>query len=135
MKGEVEHTNINVANLDETVQFLTTALPHFEVRHRGVSIAGVPWLHIGTDKTYLALNQPPRKVSEPSPRLNHVGFVVDDADAVRSRCIDAGYKEGMVPDPHPHRIRVYIFDHEGLEWEFVEYHSGDSNERNDYSDS
>ena len=33
---------------------------------------------------------------------------------------------------HPHRTRVYFNDLEGNDWEFVEYHSSDPAERNDY---
>ena len=64
-----------------------------------------------------------------------MGFVVDDAEAVKRRCLEAGYKEGFVTGPHPYRKRVYILDKEGLEWEFVEYLSEDVEKRNDYSDS
>jgi len=137
MKGEVEHANINVADLDETVAFLMTALPHFKVRHRGTYLDGVPWLHIGTDATYLALNQPPGEIAQESSRFNHIGFVVEDAIAVRRRCLEAGYQdqEGFISPPHPHRKRIYILDREGLEWEFVEYLSDEVEKRNDYSDS
>ena len=135
MQGEVEHTNINVKKLDETVAFLTTALPHFQVRHRGLDPQGVPWLHIGTEKTYIALNQPAREIGDELPRFNHIGFVVEDAEAVKSRCLEAGYEEGFVTPPNPYRKRVYILDNEGLEWEFVEYLSDDAAKRNDYSDA
>ena len=133
MKGEVEHANINVRDLDETVTFLTTALPHFKVRYRGKTARGTTWLHIGTDSTYLALSQMPEDDVSKDARFNHVGFVVDDAEAVKKRCLDAGYKEEFVD--HPYRKRVYITDKEGLEWEFVEYLSDDPAKRNDYSDA
>ena len=32
MGGQVEHANIRVRDIDETVKFLTTALPNFKVR-------------------------------------------------------------------------------------------------------
>jgi len=135
MKGEVEHANINVRDLDEAVTFLTTALPHFKVRFRGKSETGDPWFHIGTDSTYIALNLLSPDITPLGDRLNHVGFVVDDAEAVQKRCLAAGYQGGWVDEPHPHRKRIYIRDHEGLEWEFVEYLSEDPAERNDYSDA
>jgi len=135
MQGEVEHANIDVVDLEATVAFLTTALPHFKVRHRGKTVDGVAWLHIGTDSTYLALNQLGPDDSSECNRLNHVGFVVEDAEAVKRRCLGAGYEEGFVTAAHPYRKRVYILDQEGLEWEFVEYLSEDVEKRNDYSEA
>ncbi len=42
-------------------------------------------------------------------------------------------RETTVPNEHPHRTRVYFNDPEGNDWEFVEYHSQDPSERNDYA--
>ena len=58
---------------------------------------------------------------------------MDDVEAVVSRLQEAAYREGFVSPPHPHRVRKYFLDSEGLEWEFVEYLSEDPAERNDYS--
>ena len=44
----------------------------------------------------------------------------------------AGYKESTPPNTHPHRKRVYFYDPEGNDWEFVQYFSDDPAERNDY---
>jgi len=66
------------------------------------------------------------------PGYNHVGFAVEDADALRERMLAAGYREGFVPEPHPHRKRVYFLDTDGMEYEFVQYYSDDFAERNDY---
>jgi catechol 2,3-dioxygenase-like lactoylglutathione lyase family enzyme len=136
MKGEVEHANLNVRDLDETITFLTTALPNFKVRYRGEDTNGTPWCHIGTDSTYLALGQGFPDDGSREARLNHVGFVVDNADELKKRCLDGGFKEGYVENKiHPHRKRVYIKDEEGVEWEFVEYLSDDPAKRHDYSDA
>jgi len=135
MKGEVEHANINVRNLDDTVLFLTTALPNFKVRYREQTAGCIPWLHIGSDSTYLALNQLSQDIDSQDFRFNHLGFVVDDAEEVKNRCLNAGYKEGYIDKPNPYRKRVYILDKEGMEWEFVEYLSDDPAKRNDYSDA
>lgn len=130
MINQLEHTNINVIDLDETTRFLTTALPNLKIRG-----AGDGWIHIGTDETYLAVNQQSKAAGTQygSGVLNHIGFVVSDAQAVRSRLKNAGYEETMLADDHPHRTRVYFDDHDGIEWEFVEYHSDKPEERNDYS--
>ena len=62
-----------------------------------------------------------------------VGVAVEDADALRERMLAAGYQEGYVPEPHPHRKRVYFIDPDGIEFEFIQYYSDDPAERNDYS--
>lgn len=133
-KGELEHANLWVANLDETAKFLTTALPHFRVRGGGES-GGNRWLHVGTATTYLALNEAPAPLrsKDDRRRLNHLGFVVDDVAAIHKRLLQAGYREGFKAGPHPYRKRLYFLDSEDLEWEFVEYLSDDPKERNDYS--
>ena len=53
--------------------------------------------------------------------------------ALRERLRAAGYRESTVPNDHPHRRRVYFYDAEGNDWEFVEYHSERVEERNDYA--
>ena len=94
----------------------------------------INWVHIGTDDTYLALNEDARTKVRQGPGLNHIGFGIDDADALRKRLEEAGYKEGYItPESHPHHKRTYFHDGNGMEWEFVQYFSDDPVERNDYS--
>ena len=109
-------------------------MPNFRVRggERGQE-GRWSWLHVGTDSTYLCLTEVSEEDATHGSGLNHVGFVVEDAESVRSRLEEKGYKEGFVPDSHPHRQRIYYLDGNGTEWEFVEYYSDDPNERNDYS--
>lgn len=131
MTAILEHANLTVTSIDDTVRFLTTAFPDFKIRGRGI-LNGNPWLHIGTDVTYIALNESP-EARAPGGPLNHLGFVVDDAEAVVQRLQQAGYEEGLKVAAHRHRTRKYFLDRDGIEWEFVEYHSDDPAERNDYS--
>ena len=65
--------------------------------------------------------------------LNHVGYVVDDGEALIHRLEAAGYEQSRHVEAHPHRRRIYFKDGNGLEWEFVQYFSDDPAERNDYS--
>lgn len=133
MANQLEHANIRVRNIDETIKFLTTALPNFRVRG-GNREGSANWVHIGTDDTYLALNEDARQEIRQGPGLNHIGFVIDDAEALRNRLENAGYKEGYIPpEPHPHHKRTYFLDGNGMEWEFVQYYSDNPAERNDYS--
>ncbi len=133
MTNQLEHANIRVKNIDKTVKFLMTAFPDFRVRG-GQRDAGDNWVHIGTDDTYLALSEDDRDEIRQGPGLNHIGFVIDDTEALRKRLENAGYREGYIPPvSHPHHKRTYFHDDNGMEWEFVQYFSDDPAERNDYS--
>ena len=99
----------------------------------GNTSEGNRWLHVGTDSTYLALSERSCDKQNRELDLIHIGFVVDDVDAVRQRLEQAGYSEGMVVDPHPYRKRIYFLDNNNMEWEFVEYFSDNPSERNEYS--
>ncbi|NQT87087.1 VOC family protein [bacterium] len=135
MDSYVEHANVSVTDLDKAVRFFTTAMPEFRVRHDS-GPGPRRWVHLGTDSTYMSINQmePPAEgtFDRHRPGYNHVGFGVADADALRARMLEAGYKEGFVPEPHPHRKRVYFIDDDGMEYEFIQYYSDIAAERNDY---
>lgn len=45
----------------------------------------------------------------------------------------AGYRESTVANAHPERKRIYFYDREENDWEFVEYESTDPALRNDYT--
>ena len=135
MNGQIEHANVNVSSIETAIKFFQTAFPHFRIRGSGGD--AWRWVHIGTDDTYICLNGNP----EQNPELrsghrgygfNHIGFIVDDADALRERMLQAGYQEAYKVAPHPFRKRVYFHDPDGNEYEFVEYLSDNPAERNRY---
>ena len=65
--------------------------------------------------------------------INHVGWVVDDVEALRQKAIEAGYRTGdLYLEGEGSRKRAYIFDSVGNEWEFVEYLSDEDTKRNVY---
>jgi catechol 2,3-dioxygenase-like lactoylglutathione lyase family enzyme len=66
------------------------------------------------------------------PGVNHLAYEVDDVESLRARLMAAGFRESTVPNAHPHRKRVYFYDPDGNDWEFVQYFSQDPAERNDY---
>lgn len=138
MAVRLEHANLTVRNIDETIQFLKIAFPEFRIRHDGTGKDGGRWVHIGTDETYIALNQAkaePERQWEPysrEPGVNHLAYEVDDVEALRARLKEAGYQDTTVPNSHPFRKRVYFNDPEGNDWEFVQYLSEDPAERHDY---
>lgn len=137
MTIRLEHANLIVRDVDATVRFLQTAFPEFRIRRDGRS-NDRRWLHIGTDETYIALNEASVKPGERwqpysgFPGVNHLGYEVDDVDRLRARLRAAGYRDSTVPNNHPHRKRVYFYDPDGNDWEFVQYLSDDPAQRNDY---
>jgi catechol 2,3-dioxygenase-like lactoylglutathione lyase family enzyme len=139
MTIRLEHANLQVRDIDATMRFVQTAFPDFQVRGEGKNWSGGRWVHLGNDGTYLALSEAPLAPAEAwvpysgKPGLNHLGFEVDDAAALRQRMLAAGYRDSTVPNEHPHRTRVYFHDSDGNDWEFVEYRSDDPAERNDYA--
>jgi catechol 2,3-dioxygenase-like lactoylglutathione lyase family enzyme len=140
MTIRLEHANLQVRDIDETVRFLQTAFPEFRIRGEGLTVQGWRWVHLGNDETYVNLSHAPEAPVEPrapysaKPGLNHLGFEVDDAEGVRRRLAEAGYVDSTFPNAHPHRTRVYFLDRVGQDWEFVQYHSEDPEKRNDYDD-
>ncbi|MCP5060671.1 MAG: VOC family protein [bacterium] len=138
MSTRLEHANVAVRDVDATIRFLQLAFPDYAVRSEGKTWQGWRWVHLGTDETYIAVNEAPVEPAEPwrsyagKPGLNHLGYEVDDVEALRLRLAAAGYKDTTVPNDHPHRKRVYFTDSEGNDWEFVQYLSKDPAERNDY---
>jgi catechol 2,3-dioxygenase-like lactoylglutathione lyase family enzyme len=66
------------------------------------------------------------------PGVNHLAYEVDDVEALRKRMTAAGYRDSTVPNAHPFRKRVYFYDPEGNDREFVQYLSEEPAKRNDY---
>ncbi len=139
MKCQLEHANITVTDIAEAIRFLSIAFPHFKNRGGGRTNKDAQWVHLGTDSTYIALQEAVHEEKEEEREayndsgVNHLGYAVDDVDSIKNRLQEAGYEEGMVPEPHPYRKRVYFYDRTGFEWEFVQYFSDDPKKQNDYS--
>lgn len=133
----LEHNNITVKNIDKTVAFLQTAMPEFKIRGGGVH-NGRKWVHIGTEQSYLAVNEATVESEKNEPYsgvgFNHMGFVVSDVDAVGERLLKAGYKRDYPYTKQEFRIRDYFADADGNQYEFIEYLSDKLNERNSYTD-
>ena len=142
MNSYLEHVNITVIDVDEAIRFLQTAMPDWKVRADVSSEESNcrRWVHLGTDTTYIAIED--RGATEKGghepyvdPGINHLGFVVNDIDAVSKRLTDAGYEEGLSSPDNPNRRRIYFYDADGNEYEFVEYLKAEIASRNDYSDA
>ncbi|WP_154124718.1 VOC family protein [Grimontia hollisae] len=136
MNSYVEHANITVTNLDNAIQFLQTAMPEFVVRGKGYS-DDHGWCHLGTNTSYIALqevviNKAVERIPYRQLGVNHIGFVVADAEKAANRLREAGYKEVSFDKTHPARKRAYFLDSDGNEWEFIEYLTDTIASRNDY---
>ena len=132
----LEHANVSVRDAASIIRFLGTAFPSFRVRGEGLDDLGRPWCHFGDDEMYVALTSlgagETRRPYGNTCGLNHLGFEVDDIDALRQRMEGAGYQHNLRFDDHPARRRIYFHDAEGNDWEFVEYLTPDRAQRNDY---
>jgi catechol 2,3-dioxygenase-like lactoylglutathione lyase family enzyme len=139
MTSRLEHANLSVRDIDAELSFILTAFPDFRVRHDGVDASGRRWVHVGNNDAYIALYQAATEGANPSvpysgrPGLNHLGFEVEDAAALRDRLRAAGCHESTVPNNHPYRKRVYFHDPEGNDWEFVQYLTDVHTKRHDYA--
>ncbi len=138
-KVYLEHANITVNDLDDAIRFFQTAFPNFKVRGGGI-FEGRKWVHLGDDDTYLALNQAMAEGEEHPPLdyqrigINHLGFVVEDVEALAERLFAAGYKRDYPKQVQQFRIRDYFADKDGNQYEFVQYLSELVEERNTYDD-
>lgn len=138
MKVRLEHANLSVRDVEAMIRFLMIAFPEFRIRGEGTNRNGIRWVHVGTDDTYIVLNQAKPESAKHwipysgEPGVNHLAYEVDDVESLRLRLKAAGYRDSTVPNAHPHRKRVYFYDPDGNDWEFIQYFSQDPAERNDY---
>ena len=133
---KLEHANLSVQNVDEMERFLMTAFPDFHRRGEGLDGHGRPWRHVGNEAFYVALQTVPTNLKRTpygnETGLNHLGWEVDDLEALVARMQKAGFEPNLLADEHPARNRRYFYDPDGNDWEFVQYLSEDASERNEY---
>lgn len=137
--NRLEHANLVVKDIAATLDFIQTAFPEWKVRGKGVnSWYGKErnWLHVGDDNYYLTLNDGAegeiRDLSGHAPGLAHLGFAVDDADAIVARLEAKGFPIRVKDTEHPFRKTYYFVDPAGFEFEFMQYLSDKNEERNQY---
>lgn len=113
----LEHVNITVSDPTRTAAMLSD-LFGWKVRWEGPAKLGGRTIHVGTDNAYLAVytNGSAPKMG----RLNHVGIVVEDLDAVERRVVKAGLTPFNHGDYEPGR-RFYFLDGDDIEFEVVSY--------------
>lgn len=139
MATYLEHANITVPDIDAAISFLKVIDPSFNVRCDKTVEGGIRWVHVGTERHYIALQEPHLDATPVNPvpsyknyGVNHLSWVVDDLASVITRLEEGGYKKGIPVDPEPYRKRAYYYDLAGFEWEIVQYLSNKPDERNYY---
>lgn len=134
-KVYLEHFNITVNDLKESVRFFQTAFPHFKIRGGGNEMR--EWIHLGDDDCYIAINQAQNTSSKivknyEAIGVNHLGFVVDNVEEISKNLLDSGYKRSYPKQVEKYRIRDYFVDADGNEFEFIQYLSELVEEKNSY---
>ena len=137
--NRLEHANLVVKDIGATLDFIQTAFPDWQVRGKGTNEwygRARNWLHVGTEDYYLTLNDGAegdiRNLSGHAPGLAHLGFSVDDADAIVARLEAKGFPIRVKETGHPFRKTYYFIDPAGFEFEFMQYLSEKNEERNQY---
>ncbi|MDO6686719.1 MULTISPECIES: VOC family protein [unclassified Agarivorans] len=135
----LEHINLTVKDMDQTLVFYKAAFPHWWVRGKGQQTwygTDRRWLHFGDDNHYLAFNDNGYGENRPLEGnqlgVAHYGYVTANLDAVISRLLAAGFEIHHEGAQSAHRRNVYFRDPNGFEVEFVEYSSDLPKERNLY---
>ena len=133
----IEHINMVVRDIDQSLAFYQAAFPHWRVRERQPGVwAGKPrtWVHFGDDYQYLAMgdngDSDIREHSGHQVGLAHIAFVTQNLDALVDRLAKAGFEPDKDGADEPHRRNIYYMDPAGFEVEFVQYLSDVPAERN-----
>ncbi|MDO6486824.1 VOC family protein [Colwellia sp. 6_MG-2023] len=133
----LEHINLVVSDIKESLRFYQAALPHWKIRSEGVNQwSGVErnWLHFGDDYQYIALNDngigENRDLSGHQVGLAHFSFVTNNLEAVILRLKKVGFEIAKPGAVNTFRKNVYFLDSNGYEIEFVQYLSDLPEERN-----
>jgi len=139
---QLEHLNLVVNDIDETLSFYQVAFPHWEVRTKGRSEwYGVArnWLHFGDDYNYLTFNDDGegqnRDLTGHQVGLAHFAYRTQNVTALIERMTIAGFPPRLVGTENPHRNNAYFIDPNGYEIEFVQYFSDLPEQRNNNQDS
>lgn len=133
----LEHLNLVVKSIDDSLTFYQAAFPHWRVRSQGKSDwhgKSRQWLHFGDDYQYLTFNDngvgKNRDLQGHQVGLAHFAFVTTNISAVIMRLNKAGFAIKTQGAESKYRKNIYFLDPNGFEIEFVEYLSDLPHERN-----
>lgn len=126
LKG-IDHLNISVKNLDETIKFYRDIFG-FEIKEKGVSpTSGRDYAIIGnSDRGFLAAYELKDFDSEKRGNINHLGFNIENFDKaldfLEKSNVTIGYGEGVID--YPQSKSIYVLDPNGIEIELSENFGG-----------
>ena len=94
------------------------------MRVEGKDSDGNRWMHFGNNQFYLALNDAPNEERVHSIYenigINHVGFIIDDGEMMKSQLEKNRIDYYTMTAPET-KHRIYVTDPDGNEIELVEY--------------
>ena len=133
----LEHLNLVVKDIDETIKFYQAIAPHWKVRSSGQgNWYGTPrnWVHFGDDYQFLTFNDSGtganRDLETNALGLSHFAFSTANIDAATTRLQAAGFEIKIPLREDTHRKNIYFLDPNGNEVELVQYLSDIPSERN-----
>lgn len=136
---QLEHLNLVVRDIEETLDFYRAAFPHWRVRGEGADQwygKARRWCHFGDDNQYLTFNDngegENRELQGHQVGLAHFAYITDNLDALVERLRGAGFELSSEGSEHTHRRNKYFTDPAGFEIEFVQYFSDNPEQRNLY---
>ncbi len=136
---QLEHINLVVSNLDNSLTFYRAAFPQWTVRggcENEWHGKARNWLHFGDDYNYLALAdngvEKNRELAGHQVGLAHFAFVTNDIKGVIKRLAAAGFTTAKDGQEDDYRENVYFLDPDGYEVEFVQYFTDVPSLRNRY---
>jgi catechol 2,3-dioxygenase-like lactoylglutathione lyase family enzyme len=116
-----ERINQICQDLEATRKFYQLIFPDWHVRAEGEG-EGWRWMHFGNEQFYLSLSQPPNPGERSTTgHLDHVGFVIDDGNALMQLLKANGIEHFNIDDSPETKFRIYVSDPDGTAIEFVEY--------------
>jgi catechol 2,3-dioxygenase-like lactoylglutathione lyase family enzyme len=134
---KLEHINLVVSDIEQSLGFYRAAFPHWKVRSEGQGEwYGVKrnWIHFGDEYNYIALNddgvEKSRDLCGHQIGLAHFAFVTQNLNALITRLNQAGFEVSKKGVLNEHRNNAYFIDPNGFEVEFVEYFTDIPAERN-----
>jgi len=133
----IEHLNIIVKNMDDTIKFYQALAPHWKIRSQGKSTwygTDRNWVHFGDDYQFLSLNDNGtginRNLESNNLGLSHFAFSTNNLNAATKRLQAAGFAIKIPLRQDEYRMNIYFLDPNGYEIELVEYLSDIPSERN-----
>lgn len=133
----IEHLNLVVVNIDQTIEFYQALAPHWRIRSKGrADWHGIMrnWVHFGDDYQFLTFNDggtgSNRDLKTNTLGLGHFAFSTNNLDAAVKRIQAAGFDIHIALKQDPHRKNIYFLDPNGYEVELVQYMSDIPTQRN-----